>query len=82
MKKYHQIVCITAKVFKALLLLSLPKNGLFAGFLSMYEFKPYEGPVGVRNYPTPRIVPTEYFGFGRPRAVALSFHGAPSQFKD
>ncbi len=51
-------------------------------FLSMCESKPYEGPAGVRNYPTPRIIPTECFGFGRPHAVALSFHGAPGQFKD
>ncbi len=48
----------------------------------MCESKPCEGPAGVRNYPTPRIIPTEYFGFGRPRAVVLNFHGAPGQFKD
>jgi hypothetical protein len=58
------------------------KKDFFARFLSMCEFKPYEGPAGVRNYPTPRIIPAEYFGFGRPRSVALSFHGAPGQFKD
>jgi hypothetical protein len=48
----------------------------------MYELQPYEGPAGVRNYPTPWIIPTEYVGFGRLRTVALSFHSAPGQFKD